>query len=287
MADDEPRTGELTTANYGWIKPTVGDSDDAWGGYLNSDLDGIDSVVHSIQTSIPTVPAASATAPAMDGTASAGSSAAWSRGDHVHPSDTTKYNTSNPSGYQTAAQVTAAVPVASSTTPVMDGTAAIGAGTTWARADHVHPSDTTKLPVAGVTNGSDAPPGQIGEIISSFRTTDQALTTATPTNVQSIALTPGDWDISGEVWFHLTSSPTISALIGSLNTVSATLPAVPAINTVYSQLNAPFTGTYVALALRTCRASVSVATTYYLVAQASFSTGTVANLGGLWARRAR
>jgi hypothetical protein len=106
MADDEPRTGELTTANYGWIKPTVGDSDDAWGGYLNSDLDGIDSVVHGIQASIPTVPAASATAPAMDGTASAGSSAAWSRGDHVHPSDTTKYNTSNPSGYQTAAQVT-------------------------------------------------------------------------------------------------------------------------------------------------------------------------------------
>ena len=109
MADDEPRTGELTTANYGWVKPTVGDSDDAWGGYLNSDLDGIDSVVHGIQTSIPTVPAASATAPVMDGTASAGSSAAWSRGDHIHPSDTTKYNTSNPSGYQTAAQVTASL----------------------------------------------------------------------------------------------------------------------------------------------------------------------------------
>ena len=157
MADEEPRTGELTTANYGWIKPTVGDSDDAWGGYLNSDLDGIDSVVHGIQTSIPTVPAASATAPVMDGTASAGSSAAWSRGDHVHPSDTTKYNTSNPSGYQTAAQVTAAlapyalttsVPVASSTTPLMDGTAAIGVGTTWARADHAHPTDTSLYPAS-------------------------------------------------------------------------------------------------------------------------------------------
>ena len=46
----EPRTGELTTANYGWTKPTVGASDDAWGGYLNADLDGIDSVVHSIDT---------------------------------------------------------------------------------------------------------------------------------------------------------------------------------------------------------------------------------------------
>jgi hypothetical protein len=65
----------------------------------------------------------------------------------------TPYNTTNPAGYQTAAQVTAslapyaltsAVPVASSTTPVMDGTAAVGIGTTWARADHVHPTDTSR-----------------------------------------------------------------------------------------------------------------------------------------------
>ena len=111
MAADDEEVKPLTTAttNYGWVKPDVGGSDDLWGGLLNSDLDGIDSVVHGIQTSIPTVPAASATAPVMDGTASAGSSAAWSRGDHVHPSDTTKYNTSNPSGYQTAAQVTASL----------------------------------------------------------------------------------------------------------------------------------------------------------------------------------
>ena len=38
----------------------------------------------------PTIPAASTATPQMDGTASAGSSAAFSRGDHVHPSDTTK-----------------------------------------------------------------------------------------------------------------------------------------------------------------------------------------------------
>lgn len=37
--------GELTTTNYGWIKPTVGSSTDAWGGYINTDLDGIDTTV--------------------------------------------------------------------------------------------------------------------------------------------------------------------------------------------------------------------------------------------------
>ena len=41
---------------------------------------------------IPTVPSAYASNPEMDGTASPGSSGAWAKGDHVHPSDTTKVN---------------------------------------------------------------------------------------------------------------------------------------------------------------------------------------------------
>ena len=39
----------------------------------------------------------------------------------------------------------------SSTTPVMDGTAAIGTSTTVARADHVHGSDTSKASLSGAT----------------------------------------------------------------------------------------------------------------------------------------
>ena len=79
-----PLAGEATTANYGWTKPTVGASVDAWGGYINSGLDGIDSVVHGIQTSVP---AASTTTPAMDGTAAVGTGTTWARADHVHPTD--------------------------------------------------------------------------------------------------------------------------------------------------------------------------------------------------------
>lgn len=41
---------------------------------------------------IPTVPGAYNSTPAMDGAGSAGSSAAWARGDHVHPSDIRKAN---------------------------------------------------------------------------------------------------------------------------------------------------------------------------------------------------
>jgi len=43
------------------------------------------------------------------------------------------------------------VPAASSTTPVMDGTAAIGSAATYAKADHVHPTDTSRAPVASPT----------------------------------------------------------------------------------------------------------------------------------------
>ena len=103
MADKvNPQTGELVTANYGWTKPTVGSSTDAWGGYLNADLDGIDTTVKAVSNAIP---AASSTTPVMNGTAAAGTGTTWARADHVHPTDTTCYQASNPSGYQTAAQV--------------------------------------------------------------------------------------------------------------------------------------------------------------------------------------
>ena len=80
----DPRAGELTTTHYGWTKPTVGLSVDVWGDQINTDLDGIDSVVHGIQTSVP---ASSTTTPIMDGTATVGSGTTWARADHVHPTD--------------------------------------------------------------------------------------------------------------------------------------------------------------------------------------------------------
>ena len=47
--------------------------------------------------------------------------------------------------------VTISVPTASSTTPAMDGTAATGSETTFARGDHVHPTDTSRAASTAVT----------------------------------------------------------------------------------------------------------------------------------------
>lgn len=49
---------------------------------------------------------------------------------------------------------TATVPEPSSTTPAMDGTAAVGTATTYARADHVHPTDTSRADASAIENAT-------------------------------------------------------------------------------------------------------------------------------------
>lgn len=101
--------------------------------------------------------------PADLGTASAGSSDKYARGDHVHklpsasdvgaiaapvsPSagDVLTYS----SGAWTAA-APASVPIASSADPLMDGTKTSGSSTDYARADHVHPTDTSRQSTANI-----------------------------------------------------------------------------------------------------------------------------------------
>jgi hypothetical protein len=64
---------------------------------------------------------------------------------------------------------------ASTTTPLMDGTAAVGTGTTWARSNHVHPTDTSRaaqsslasyVPLAGATmSGPLQFPSSAGSVV--------------------------------------------------------------------------------------------------------------------------
>lgn len=99
---------------------------------------------------------------AMNGTQAAGVSTQLARADHVHPSDTTKANLASPAFTGTPLSTTAAVDTnttqiattafvlaqASATNPIVDGTVAIGTSTRYARADHVHPTDTSRAPLA-------------------------------------------------------------------------------------------------------------------------------------------
>ena len=169
-------------------------------------------------------PSPSGAAPVMDGTAAAGSLTTYSRGDHVHPSDTSRYAATNPSGYQTAAQVTAALPVVTTTTPAMNGTAAIGSSGKWADGAHVHPTDTSRAPVAGVTNGSAASAGQVGEILTATASAVAAGATTVAKTAVTLNLTAGDWDIWG-VGITALGAGGATTLVTSLSTTNNALDA--------------------------------------------------------------
>jgi hypothetical protein len=141
------------------------------------------------------------------------------------------------------------------------------------------------LPLAGVTNGSNAAAGQIGEFLSSVQTANVSIAATTATNITSLVLTAGDWDVSGEAQV-LTSSPSAS-IQAMINTVSATIPS-PGISTatgyvaVIASSGSNLGGAQLAIAR--VRINVSASTTVYLIGYANQAgTGT----GKLTARRMR
>jgi hypothetical protein len=123
---------------------------------------------------ISSVPSPANVAPLMDGAAAVGTSLLYARQDHVHPSDTSRAPLASPAftGVPIAPTATAgtnttqlattafvatnfaptsAIPGPATVAPLMDGAAAVGTGTTYARVDHVHPSDTSRAPIASPT----------------------------------------------------------------------------------------------------------------------------------------
>lgn len=100
--------------------------------------------------------------PAMDGTGAAGSSVSYSRGDHQHPTDTSRASATALADEVTArtnkdlsldgdiAAVDAKIHFSASN-PLMDGSPTAGFSTDQARADHIHPTDTSRAAAADLT----------------------------------------------------------------------------------------------------------------------------------------
>ena len=136
--------------------------------------------------------------------------------------------------------------------------------------------------IKGTGTNDSAAAGYVGEYISSQIPFASAtsLTTATAKNVTSISLTAGDWDVSGQV--SILPSVAIQALSVGISTTSATLPDF----SLYSNIGGP-NMTSAGLSILTQRISLSATTTVYLVAVASFASGTATACGFIGARRAR
>lgn len=146
--------------------------------------------------------------------------------------------------------------------------------------------DTTQL--IGVTNGSNAAAGFVGEYIESIVLNGGALplTTATALNVTSIALTPGDWDVSGFVAFNVAGTTTVGQFAGGSSTATAAFQAGSFFSVLYPPSSVMGAGSAIH-PLITFRYNLVAATTMFLVAQSTFGTSTNAAFGTIRARRVR
>lgn len=149
------------------------------------------------------------------------------------------------------------------------------------------------IPVQGTNTNDNAAAGDKGEsIVSSVPSGSAvALTSVVKTNVTSISLTAGDWDVDCWVDFTGGASTNISAAFTSISTTSALLDlsagryaALPVVSGGYT----PFVGSNdFAQALPPIRLSLSATTTVYLVVQVGFTVSTCSAWGIISARRVR
>jgi hypothetical protein len=143
---------------------------------------------------------------------------------------------------------------------------------------------TDRLRVGTPTN-DNAAAGMIGEFLSASFTAI-TLTTATVTNIGTLTLTAGDWDVEGNVQFIITGNGT-GGLNSWVSQTSTTLPATPAgfASMVIDGTRGSITGS--AMPTGALRVSLAASAIIYLETQAYFNAGTVSAGGYLRARRAR
>jgi hypothetical protein len=182
-------------------------------------------------------------------------------------------------------------PAGSNATPLVNGTAAPGTAITWSRNDHVHPTDTSRMPIKGTVAADQAAAGNVGEQLAVSQTTAVSLTTAVTANIATLALTPGDWSVSGVVIFAEATNTIPTMLAAAVATVSGTLPTaaqVAAGTGNMTQYALAFTkGVNQTMQAGVCRINVSANTNIFLVAQSTFSGGTLTATGYISARRVR
>ena len=209
-------------------------------------------------TSFNSITGLSSTTPVVDGTAAVGTGTTAARADHVHPTDTSRAATSGTLAQfaaTTSAQlagvisdetgsgalvfatsptlVTPSIGVAtgtsfnsitglSSTTPAVDGTAAVGTGTTAARADHVHPTDTSRAATSGtLAQFAATTSAQLAGVISDETGSGSLVFATSPTLVTPVLGTPSSGTLTS-----CTGLP-ISTGVSGLGSGVATFLATP------------------------------------------------------------
>jgi hypothetical protein len=146
-------------------------------------------------------------------------------------------------------------------------------------------TNTASYGVVGSTTSDSAAAGNIGEHVSSTAINVVAVN-ATYVNITSISLTPGDWDVTGQITYTPNTGVSLGQFYGAVSAFSGntTTDHVLYDNVIFGVENAAFNETYTVAAWQV---SLATTTTIYLKANAAFASGIV-NIGGrISARRMR
>jgi hypothetical protein len=162
------------------------------------------------------------------------------------------------------------------------------AATTLSASGAITPSQTAGI--VGTTTNNNANAGSVGEYVESVILSGSpvSLTTATDTNLTSISLTAGDWDVEGYINYLAGSGTATTNQSAGLTSTSATMPALdsPARTTQLLAVTGNGSTPHTIPSPRV-RFSLSATTTIYIVARIGFPSGTVTMNGSIRARRVR
>jgi hypothetical protein len=201
----------------------------------------------------------------------------------------------------TTGLTTSGGPITGSGTITFAGTLAVANGGTGSATQNFVDLSTTQASIAGVktftgqligkgtaTNDSAAS-GYIGEYVSSTVAFGSAvsLTSASASNITSISLTAGDWDVWGNVGFAPSGITSYTSQSAYITTTSVTDPGPPNGGAYATNNPTGNGGGFNVLSGLYTRISLSTTTTVYLGALVSWTGGTMKAYGAIGARRVR
>jgi hypothetical protein len=137
--------------------------------------------------------------------------------------------------------------------------------------------------IVGTTTNNSAQAGSVGEYVTGTAS-GVGLTSLSTSNVVTLSLTAGDWDVSGVIEFSAAATTTISNIAGGVSTTSATIGPL---GTAFQLQSGLSTGTTQFFVTPVVRVSFSTTSNAFLVASAQFGVSTMTASGFIRARRVR
>lgn len=143
--------------------------------------------------------------------------------------------------------------------------------------------------IVGTTTNNNASAGYVGEFISSTIVSGSPVAcsgSTTPTNMTSITVSAGDWDVWGHITFYAQSTIVGTAYIAEISTTSATFIDQSYWCSSQQIISSANYTTTMSPVMK--RINVSGSTTVYIVGQANYTgSGSMVMYGGIYARRIR